>query len=169
MSEEVQEGQRATVLDELRRGYQEALDAKEEFIQLPGYGGKLWVKYRLLDIQEIRKASKGLDKEFPDKADQALYGMIDVMVAACEGLYYGAERNELRSLAEYTLDSMDDVPVKFDQRLATFLELESESARETVLALFGNNEIAAMEHARQVTRWMQGSKKSALEEAMEGI
>jgi hypothetical protein len=152
-----------SMMDSLRRKHQELTEGVTIDIPIPGYNGALVARYRVLDVkEELGKINAKVRHEFRSLGEIALYATIDVLIAACEGMYYN-DGDKLRPLSE---SFGDDVPVRYDDRLAEFLALDlSEAsgsyARETVRQTFGENEPALIEHGRQLNVWMTDTSRSA--------
>jgi hypothetical protein len=129
-------------------------------LDLPGYGGLLVVRYHALDVQnDINKIGTRVSKEFNTPAEQGLYGSIDTMIAACDGLYVRRDMSnpdQLESIGDDPIFADVGNPVvKFDHNLAKFMGFEGiAGARDVVLAMFDNTETMILVHGQDLSRWM---------------
>jgi hypothetical protein len=138
-----------SALEALRARRKQLAEATTRTFPIPGYGGVLQTRYRLLGLEAIA----GL----PSMQDQSDGGLVarhlldaacDFLVAACdEVLLYRDGKHERLLDAE--------APIRYDETLAEVLEVTADSAREVVLGVFAGNEPAVIEHLGRVTRWMQ--------------
>jgi hypothetical protein len=157
----------SSMMDQLRRKHKELADAKTIDMSIPGYDGALVARYRLLDMKkELGPIQTKVQHEFKTLPEVMLYTSIDSLIVACEGFFYfdGVDK---RPLEEGIGDGLG--PVKYDERLATFLGIQTESARNTVLQVFGGNEIAITEHYRKIAMWMQGDSRGVMDEFVGGL
>lgn len=149
-----------SMMSRLREQHQKLASATTIDIDLPGFNGELVAKYRLLDVtHELQKIGQRVLREFSNNpGEQALYGAIDSMVMACEGLFFRNADGELSPLSESI--GPEEPPIKYDTRLLEFLGLPPEdTARGTVLALFARNEPLIVSHGQQLARWMRDTTK----------
>ena len=158
-----------SIVGRLRRAAQEAAEDKYTDIDIPGYGGELFCRYRLLSSFEIDQIVKR-SRNSSGRSEQLMNNVLDNVITACEELCLreNGEDIPLRQHPEY--DGDRDIPVRYDGNLARFVMLEIEgppSARKVVLALFGNNDIAVSHHAAILSRWMMRSS-SEIDELLGG-
>lgn len=143
----------ASLFDGLRQQYKELAEKKSTQLAIPGYSGKLIAQYRLIDVtSELKKITARIRAQYQAFEDQALYSTIDIMILSCEGLSYLDDDGVLRPLSDAF--GPGEPPVKFDDRLATFLGFDSDNARDTVLNVFAHNQVAIIAHGQQLQRWM---------------
>lgn len=158
---EHENGRDNSMMGELRRRHAELAEAKTLDLPVPGYNDTLVARYRVLDIKgELDHLQAKVAHEFRSIGEQGVYGTIDALIMACEGMYYN-NGSELKPLSEGI--GPDEPPVLYDDRLADFLGFEAQSARETVLETFGRNEPALIEHGRQLSVWMQNTSRTVME------
>lgn len=143
-----------SMMEALREKHAELHRKRTIFLELPGYGNLLIAEYRVLDVsKEINRISRKVAQEFSDQMEQALYGSIDAMIAACVQLHTtrGEERVPLSQAF-----GPDAPPVRFDKRLAEFMGWDPppDSAREVVLRLFDDIEPMILDHGQLISRWM---------------
>lgn len=159
-----------SMMSALREQYETLAKSNTVDLPIPGYNGMLWARYHLLDVQnDMKKIGRRIRKQFKEVEDQIFYVNLDAMILACEGLYYDRDGEKL-SLAEGLADGNDE-PVKYDQRLATFLGWPLEevaSARDVVKRLF-KNESAIIEHGRQLNDWMRDTTKDVNDDFLGGL
>lgn len=155
----------SSVMDLLRHRRQLRAQEITHDIDIPGYGGDLFARYHLIDGKQLNAIASRIQKTERDPAGRNLLASVDVMVAACDGLYArdrGVERGLHEILGEET-------PVRYDVRLAQFLGFEGElgdapTARGVVLALFNGNDLAVMSHSSRLQRWTMGAENELDEE-----
>lgn len=140
----------------LRRQRDEAMEMRPLELPLPEYKNpELIAQYQLIDPTELNRIAERVRNEFKTPYERSLYGAIDSMCFACQGLF-------ARYPGDKDLIPLDpEVPMIYDTRLADYMELEANTAREVVIQLFGNNIFAIVEHNLKISRWM-GDRKSDL-------
>jgi hypothetical protein len=156
------DGAEISVLERLKQK-RESIGAKKfHDMDIPGYDGELVARFKrmrweaLKDIAEQAEQSQAKRKE--------LNGHADVIATACEELFIkkvlpGGEE-ELTPLRELYPEEFGAVPVRFDPRLSTFLDLKIDgapTARKVVFAVF-NNDLAVTALHNDLGAWMQSSK-----------
>lgn len=154
---EIEETTGGSVVDMLRRRRQALASETTTDLDIPGYGGELFARYHLIDGKQLNAIATKVQKTEREASARALFASIDVLIAACDGLYirdHGVEKGVHEVMGE-------DTPVRYDQRLAEFLQYEgalgaNPTARGVVLGLFGNNELAILTHSGNLQRWMMG-------------
>lgn len=134
-------------------------------LDIPGYEGKLFCRYKLLDSKRLNNIGDRVMKTMRENDERALAGALDTLIAACEEFYVRYEGKEfpLREVIG------QEEPVRYDSALATFLKFDGElpetpTARSVALALFLNNEIAIAAHNHALSRWMMGNEAEIDEE-----
>ncbi len=150
----------SSIYDLLKQEAQELADAKEVFIRLNGYEKTgLQVCYRLPESgKELDSIARRVGKESKEMFHRNLYTSIDTMAWLCNGLYVQPEGVEKPVM----LDPQDvGSPVHFDSRLAELLGMdnpEGMSARSVIRRLFASNDLAILDHAMLLNRWLQNTK-----------
>jgi hypothetical protein len=151
-----------SVLDRLKKRREEIGAKKYINLDIPGYSGELVARFKrmrweaLKDIAEQAEGSQAKRKE--------LNGHADVIATACEQLIIrrslpGGDE-ELTPIHELYPDDFGTTPVRFDPRLAEWLELHIEgtpTARKVVFAVF-NNDLAVTALHNELGAWMQSSQ-----------
>ena len=177
---ETQEPQHEPITEEdgevkinLAPSIRDALVAKREHnaahrttdIDIPGYDGKLFCRYNLLDSKRLNSIGDRVMKTMRENDERALAGALDTLIAACQEFYvrYEGKEHPLRDVVG------QEEPVRYDSALADFLKFRDElpetpTARSVVLALFLSNEIAIASHNHQLSRWMMGNEAEVDEE-----
>lgn len=154
--ERIEEG--ATVADDsslmgrLRARREEQAANKTIDLPIPGYGGELVCRYRLLDpLTDGKEIGRNVRKQFPkDEEDRLYYSNLDTIVKACDSFHVRLESGDL-----VLLDPDNEGPMDYgDQRLHAFLGFAAESAREAVEQVFAGNRVAVNVHAQQLQLWM---------------
>lgn len=145
-----------SLLDALAQERQDAIEKRECDLPVAGFSQiKLYARYRLLEGIELGRIGQKVTKEFKTTYDRNLYGSIDVIIAACEGFFVDvAGDGTLQPLTH------GGVPVTgYNSELAAALRFTDSidakyPARSIVLALFGGNEVALVQHNMVLGRWM---------------
>jgi hypothetical protein len=160
----------ATAGDGRAQSVMERLKAKREAIgaqthitmEIPGYDGELVGKFKrmrweaLADVAEQAERSRVKRKQ--------LNGHADVIATACEELLIrkvlpGGDVEDI-PMHEMFPEDFNGTPVRFDPRLATWLELKLDgtpTARKVVFGVF-NNDLAVTAMHNDLGAWMQSSK-----------
>jgi hypothetical protein len=166
--------------DELADAYEEQEEESDSFVKslrekrkaiaenitadfdIPGYDGVLVARYRRdPDIwDKFRKMADKLQKSKNPRKE--LLGQCDVLIKTCDGFFLRQDGilyplNEAAKDRGLDLGGDLDESIKYDNRLAAFLDFEASSARQVVLSLF-NNELAVTAHHNDVGEWMQSSR-----------
>lgn len=128
-------------------------------LDIPGYEGKLFCRYKLLDSKRLNSIGDRVMKTMRENDERALAGALDTLIAACDEFYVRYEGREI-PLREVI---GQEEQVRYDSALATFLKFEGElpetpTARSVAMALFLNNEIAIAAHNHSLSRWMMGNE-----------
>lgn len=133
--------------------------AKPRFttIPIPGYGGYLLAKYRVVPWEAVSKIAQRAEKAEDDPRTM-LNSQIDLMVISCEGLYTRNGKGEHEAL----LDDAGQI-VRYDKRLADNMGFEAGSAREVVIGLFIEEFMISVHHTK-LLEWMQGESVEVDEE-----
>lgn len=150
----------SSMMDALRSKYVALGKATTIDLDLPGYEGVLIARYHVLDVQnDINKIAVRVQQEFKSPMEQGLFGSIDTMIAACDGLYSKKEE-ELVALGDDPFFAhLDNPPVKFDHNLVDYMgwedfNKEKLGARDVVLRLFQNVEPMLLKHGQVLSVWM---------------
>lgn len=142
-----------SIKDQLVEDRKKSLAATVCYIDVPGYSGRLVASYRMMDGKELEVIGKRVERQASDQAEKLVWGSADILIAACAGFYLRGDDDKLYPLLA------DDNPVKYDENLASFLEYQAGTAREIVVGLFTNNDMALVQHQVRYTRWMADPSK----------
>jgi hypothetical protein len=161
-----------TLLDRFRQKRDDISKNTLYTLDIPGYDGELVVKYRRTpDIWDrMKKIAQRMESSKNPRVE--LIGMCDVLINSCEGIFIRANNvlnplNEAlaeRGLQEEYADL--DEPIKYDDRLRTFLAIghdEAKSAREVVMRVFVND-LALTAHYGELQEWFNSSRKQDAED-----
>jgi hypothetical protein len=140
-----------SMMDQLRRKRHELEGRKTVDIDVPGYDGMLVAEYRIIGTKELEQIGTKIEREFKAQGDRMLFAAIDGLLKACVQLYYSRDGDKVPISESF---GPDEPPVTFDSRLAEFFNLNTESARDTLYAVFAENEIAIMQHSEKLGRWL---------------
>jgi hypothetical protein len=146
---------------------------RETYLPIPGYersGIALYVKYRLVDGDEIAKIGRKVTGEFrrSQAYERQLWASVDVMIAGCEGLFV-----DLGDRKKIPLKTNAGTEVSgFNADLAEALGFAGEinpnqPARSVVLGVFGGNMVALQQHALLLGRWMSDTTADVTQEFLE--
>lgn len=123
---------------------------------VPGYDGRLVVRYRPPEWSAIAKAQSLMAD--PGKNGQGLlYAQADVLVAACQEVLWRDDAGELQAI-----DPTGETR-RYDAGLATLFGLDASSARQVIRGVFGND-LALAVHAGEVITWASETHVDANEE-----
>jgi hypothetical protein len=155
----------ASLREELSAIRQKATEErKPKLFELPLYGPKLQVKYRVVEYDALNeiggKVGEQLRAEQID--DPVLAGLTDTLVAACVGFY--TERDgKIVPLEE--AEELEGGPIRWgDERLWNLLRLEAAPGetlrvRAAIRQIFGGDKMLVIEHAQDVTRWIERARR----------
>jgi hypothetical protein len=142
--------------ERLRRKRRQIAEVKDLDMDIPGYGGELVCKYKLLNWDHIRRiGSKHQNSRDPQRL---LLAQMDLLIEACVGFYY-RKGDELKPLHP-------DKPVRYDLSLAEILDIELDeqpSARKVCLGVFVND-LALVDHHQDLLTWMRGAQEEVDED-----
>lgn len=143
----------ASIRDRLVRDRQKKKERQTCDIDLPGYGGELVARYRIMDTAELEVIGKKVTRQSKSQAARLTNGSCDTLIAACEGIYLRNDNDELNPL------ELEDGIAKYDQRLARYLQFEAESAREVILGVFGGNDMEVIQHQVKYAAWLSDTSR----------
>ena len=132
----------------LKEAHRESSKETSITLEIPGYKGLLWCRYRLLTLDEISRMTTRVQK-LP-KAEQLGAASASTLASSCEEFLYqhnpGSERQPLGS----------EEPVKYDKKLAEIIGFEpKETARGIAMELFKGNGVAMIMHANEINQWIE--------------
>jgi hypothetical protein len=146
--------------------------AEPKLFELPGYGKRLQVKYRVIDADEVdaifEKIAEQVKAEQVDNPMSA--GLTDTIIAACVGFY--SERTVERDGEAVTETvplqekyGLEGGPVRWgDKRLWKLLRIAEEGetlrVRDAVCRVLGEDRMLVLEHAQDVSRWMERARRA---------
>lgn len=151
-----------SIMDSLKAKRESIGAQKFQNLDIPGYDGELVARFKRMKWEALaeiaERAEEGRSKR------KALNGHADVIATACEELLIrrmqpGGEE-ELTPMHELFPDEFGSTPVRFDPRLASFLNLDIDgtpTARKVVFGVF-NNDLAVTALHNDLGAWMQSSK-----------
>jgi hypothetical protein len=153
----VSDGVQRNIMDQLRAVRDEQTAGVTCYIAVPGYRGQLKAEYGVLPTKEMSNMGRKVERQFKDAADRQLNGLIDILISACEGLFYVEEDGSLTALDP----DNSGVPLTYtDNRTADFFKLgEVTSARGCLMGVFLNNEPSILAHGLKLSRWYEDTSK----------
>lgn len=124
-------------------------------IDIPGYDGELFGRYKLLDEHKIAQLVNTARKTTKDPVERGIAAASDVLINALIELWVRDEGREIRLAEVMGLEN----PVRFDLHLAEFLKFKDElgetpNARGVLRKLFIDNGLAIGAHSQRLQRWM---------------
>jgi hypothetical protein len=148
-----------SLFDRLRQKKVESAENKTLDLDIPGYGGELFCRYKILDNPTVNAIAKNARKESKgDQAEGAYINACDIIIAACEEFFARDNGEEIPLSKSPHVNT--SLPVKYDHNLVEILQLEVipdekvGPARQALIQLFGENQIAITAHSALVMRWM---------------
>jgi hypothetical protein len=140
-----------SMMEELSRMHEEALANKTLDLDVPGYQEKLVVRYNRVDGKQLDVIGQRVRRQYKKDGERLLWGTVDTMIEACEGLYF--RRPESEELVPIDPDHRG-IPLRYEERLAQVIGFPSDSARDVVHGLFAYNDVAITAHGFRLNRWM---------------
>lgn len=113
--------------------------------EVPGYQGRLIVRYGRVPWSAIAKAQDLLSKPGRD-GQGTLLAQVDFLIAACREVFVVDEAGELKPV------DPSGEPRKFDSKLADLFGSEANTARDVVRYVFANDPAIAVQ-AGEVLEW----------------
>jgi hypothetical protein len=139
-------------------------ERKPKLFELPGYGPKLQVKYKVVDYDSVNEIGDKVGEQIRSEQidDAVLAGLSDTLVAACVGFYTEVD-GEVVPLEE--AEGLGEGPIRWgDARLWSLLRLEAAEGetlrvRAAIRGILGNDKMLVVEHGQDVTRWMERARR----------
>lgn len=131
----------------LRKLRQQMADREDLILEVAGYEGELAVAYGSIPRDELGDRLQGKGKDD-----------LDMLIGCCKAVM-------VREGEEWVALSDDASPFQFDTRLAEYLDIEAETARETVEGVFQVDAypLSVAVHVKHLIRWMEGAEVHANE------
>jgi hypothetical protein len=147
-----------SLFDLIRQEADELASSKEVYIRVPGYEkSRIHIKYGMPDSGKVLDdIGRKVERDNKDRYYRSLWTATDIMIALCEGIYVLPD-----GVDEYVMLDPGDTgqPVRFDSRLAKMVGLEDNvTARVIVRKLFGNVDMAILDHFERLQRWLTNTK-----------
>ena len=148
-----------SVSDRLRRARQTVAEQTTVDLDIPGYNGELFCKYRLLGSNDLKSISDHVIQTIRNQEERMIAAACDVLIRACDEFWVRDKGREVP--VKDLLEIPRELPVRYDMYLANFLGYaemmpEPATARAVCLGLFGSNEIALAAHNSDLARWTMG-------------
>jgi hypothetical protein len=156
----------------IKQDIDEIAQSRSVFIKLPGYAGSgLCIKFRVAREGETTAIARKVEtQERAKKSNDERIGILtamDTIITLCDGFYVKpADVDE-----EVMLDPDDTgVPIRFDDRLCGLIGLpESTPARDILRKLFDNNEMAILNFADKLGRWLTDTRTDVSREVWQTL
>lgn len=171
---EIDGAPKATSLSDELSGVRQALadEKKPKLFELPGYGRRLMVKYKVTEYDEFSEiGEKVVEQAHADQIDDTAYaGLSDTLVDACVGFYRGVDADgeplsDDDAIPLEVAEGLEGGPIRWgDSRLWDLLRLEAAPGetlrvRAAVRQILGDKKLLVVEHAQDVTRWMERARR----------
>lgn len=148
-----------SIIDTFKQELQELVSAESVLIPVKGYEQTgLQIKYRMPDSgKELETLGRNVMRQQKDAYNRNLMISMDTMIYLCEGLYVQPEGVEEPVMLD---PDNTGAPCQFDHTLATMMGMNGapESPRAILKRLFGGNDLAIINHAERLNRWLQNTK-----------
>lgn len=159
MSELADSNGRASHLDFLRARHEELARDRVLELDVPGYQGRLVVRYGAVPWATVARSAK-LAAQENASPDVLFAANADALIAACREVLFRDDAGELVSV-----DPNGDAR-RFDGRLAELLNAGTGSARELLLWVFGGDDGAKTrinQQVGQLLEWLSEVDRDAME------
>lgn len=148
--------QRSSLLDQLGEMHEELRTDRHLDLDIPGYEGKLFARFRPYSIDKSEKKARAMQKRQQRGQPVILEAAIDNIIEACEQLFVRSDDGR-----ELPID--DTVPVVFEKRLAQMLKFDDSSintARDVVIMLFPTQQ-SILKISTEIGEWLNTASKEA--------
>lgn len=147
-----------SIVDLIQADFDELAANVDVFIPIIGYEKSgLAVKYHLPETgKQLDAIARKVNAETKDPYYRNLNTSIDTMILLCDGLYVKPAEVE-----DYVMLDPQETgsPVRFDGRTAEIFGAAVDSpARAVVRKIFDSNEMAMLNHAERLARWLNNTK-----------
>ncbi len=166
--------ERASLLDQLGQVRQEIKEQAEPlYLDIPGYKGQLWVRFRPFSISKTESKVRQMQKANNKRKPVLLAGACDTLIDACEQVMLLPERfdGEIGEQGKNLIPIDDVVPVGFEQRLAELFKVpgagQMTQARQVVIAMFPTEQ-AILKMSVTVSEWLNGELNEETDEEFLG-
>lgn len=151
----------SSLLDQFRSDLQELEAIQDVLIPVKGYGRtNISIKYRLPDSgKELDMIARKVERQTKDRFQRTLEIAMDTMIHLCIGIYVNPN-SELPEPVELDPNRTGSACL-FDDTLAEMMSMENPKtvpARSVLKRLFGGQDLAIMEHAGKLNRWLMDTK-----------
>lgn len=145
-----------SISDRLRKRRQEVAEATTIDVDIPGYDGELFARYRRMNSKQLNKIVTQATKIHKDRAEAATWATCAMLADACEEFFLRIEERGEVPVREIV---GIDTPVRYDQDLAELLGFKGDlpdppTATSVVLGVFVGNDMAMAAHSQRLSRWM---------------
>lgn len=141
-----------SVIDEIKRKREELSKKKTIVLEVPGYGGYLAVRYKVIDRDQLLKLFKRLEQA---KGKEEIEGNADLLIRCCsEILVRQGEEKEWEPI-----DPGGESTTFNSESLRDLLGFEAGTAREAVFGLFspdGAQPTACFTHVEAIGQFLNG-------------
>lgn len=154
-----------SMMDKLRAEREaEAPDTAD--INIPGYHELFVARYKVIPGRIVSDLGKRAQRQFQEEHERNLWATVDLIIAANIGLYYrnfdidDPDKQLVPLDPEHEVGDPAAVAVTFsDPSTATLLGVDTQTARDLVYKVFGENDTAIMAHGILLSRWMADTSK----------
>lgn len=147
-----------SLIDRLRRQRKAVAEQHFNDVDIPGFNGELFCRYRLLDSNELDSIVRKVRAQVKGRSDQVFAITCDNLITACEEFYVRDGGKEVSCREAEGWDGDTTMPIRYDANLARFLGFSGDlpdppTARSVVLGLFGGNDVAVIAHGGRLAQW----------------
>lgn len=146
------------IIDNLKKMRMERLKREPKDLEIPGYEGLLWVRYKYVEYEENEELTRRVMNQADKLKSTTISAAADFLANACVEILTpsGEAGAKLRPI-----DPRQETPTRFDQHMAGLFDIpvpegsEGLSAREVVRGVFAND-YALVEQYIDLSRWLSG-------------
>lgn len=160
---EAPEESKSSLLSQLSELHKEVKKERHLDIDIPGYEGKLFARFRPYEVSKSEKRAKAMARRLEKGQPVALAAACDTIVESCEQIFVRNEKGE-----ELPID--DVVPVTFEKRLASLLGFDSPAiteARHVVIELFPTQQ-SVLATSIEISTWLNTASRETEDEFLSG-
>jgi hypothetical protein len=148
-----------SLLEELRSKREAISEERRHIIEIPGYGGRLAARYRAVSWREMRKGARKIREASADVAEAEVNLAAAALVRCCDCIMVRKDDGGPLIPLNEAVASFGDEPVRYDERLATALDIETEAASKptAIVRMVFKNQYALISHSAELDQWLKES------------
>jgi hypothetical protein len=158
-----------SITERLKRQHKEESQRKTVDLDIPGFDGGLFCRYRLMTSDELEAIVRRVRQSTRNRSDQITTATMDNLIGACEEFFVRDNGQDI-PLSQVI---GKDTPVQYDMDLAKTMDFadrlpDPPTARSILLELFAGNDIAMQAHGARLSQWMMRAGRD-MDELLGGI